>query len=270
MSAPAYQPVPNTDAVPNGVPPGYGEESPVEVNEASTSAAGDNIPDDFKFGTSVYDCDVSIRRLFIRKVYSLLAVQLLATFAIGFVLNYNDTTRAFAFQNIWIFWLTVVCSFVFLFLTQIFRRSYPKNVVFLTGFTCCMGYMSGLSATAYDTPLVINALVLTSAIFISLTLFAFQTKYDFTDWAGMAFFALSGMCVFGLFSLFLPYNSVVDYIYSIAGASLFSIYILIDTQMIMKTLHPEDEVIGAVQLYLDIVNLFLYILRILAHQNNDD
>ena len=42
----------------------------------------------------------------------------------------------------------------------------------------------------------------------------------------------------------------------VLGALIFSIYIIIDTQQIMKTLHLDDEIIGCISLYLDIINLF--------------
>lgn len=47
------------------------------------------------------------------------------------------------------------------------------------------------------------------------------------------------------------------------GAFLFSGFIIFDTQMIMKTLNAEEYIVGVINLYLDIINLFIEILKIL-------
>jgi len=54
---------------------------------------------------------------------------------------------------------------------------------------------------------------------------------------------------------------------AIGGAFLFSAFIIFDTQMIMTRVSPEDYIMATIQLYLDIINLFIEILRILNHAN---
>lgn len=49
---------------------------------------------------------------------------------------------------------------------------------------------------------------------------------------------------------------------------LFSFFIVFDTQLLMKTLSPEEYILATINIYLDIINLFLYILRILAASRN--
>ena len=53
------------------------------------------------------------------------------------------------------------------------------------------------------------------------------------------------------------------------GAALFSLYIVYDVYMISKRTSPDDYIPAAIELYLDIANLFLHILRILAAFQND-
>lgn len=69
--------------------------------------------------------------------------------------------------------------------------------------------------------------------------------------------------------MFLPYSSTGELIFGAVGALLFSAYILYDTQMIMRHHHVEEEIAAAISLYLDIINLFLAILRILNSQSNN-
>lgn len=77
------------------------------------------------------------------------------------------------------------------------------------------------------------------------------------------------MILFGFVAAFFPYNSTAELIYGLLGALLFSGYILVDTQLIMRHYHVEEEIAAAISLYLDIINLFLSILRILNSQQNN-
>lgn len=68
--------------------------------------------------------------------------------------------------------------------------------------------------------------------------------------------------------MFFPGGKTVNMVYSGIGALLFCGYIVVDTQLIMKSYHLDDEVLAAIKLYLDILNLFLFILRMM--RNSDD
>lgn len=74
--------------------------------------------------------------------------------------------------------------------------------------------------------------------------------------------------MFGFVLAFFPHSNTVQVVWSSVAALLFSAYILVDTQMIMKHYHVEEEIAAAISLYLDIINLFLAILRILNSQQN--
>lgn len=83
------------------------------------------------------------------------------------------------------------------------------------------------------------------------------------------FGALWIVILFGFMSAFFPHNSKVELGYGIVTALIFSGYILVDTQLIMRHYHVEEEIAAAISLYLDVINLFLSILRILnSSQNN--
>ena len=56
----------------------------------------------------------------------------------------------------------------------------------------------------------------------------------------------------------------LDVGYSVIGSLLFCGYIIYDTHMIMRKLGVDDFIIASIELYLDLINLFLHILRILA------
>ena len=72
--------------------------------------------------------------------------------------------------------------------------------------------------------------------------------------------------------LFQSYNSrIIEIVYGGIGATIFSVYLIIDTQMMMGGNHkysisPEEYVFAAVAIYLDILNIFLYLLRIFGQR----
>jgi len=158
---------------------------------------------------------------------------------------------------------------VFLCLTYWKRHSYPTNLLFLSGFTLLEAYTISVVVSLYDSSVVLNAVFLTAGIFLFLTAFACQTKYDFTSWMPYAFGALWGLVLMGFVYMFLPSTSTTELVYGGLCALVFSVYILIDTQLVLRKHHVEEEIAAAISLYLDIINLFLAILRILNSQSNN-
>jgi FtsH-binding integral membrane protein len=77
------------------------------------------------------------------------------------------------------------------------------------------------------------------------------------------------LIIFGFMSAFFPKTSAIELGYGVIAALIFSAYILVDTQLIIRHYHVEEEIAAAISLYLDILNLFLAILRILNSQNNN-
>lgn len=110
------------------------------------------------------------------------------------------------------------------------RHSYPTNLLFLSGFTLLEAYTISVVVSFYKTSIVLNAVLLTAGIFVFLTAFACQTKYDFTSWMPYLFGGLWGLILFGFMAAFFPYSSTGELIYGGLAALIFSGYILVDTR----------------------------------------
>jgi len=277
MAGPKYQDIPQRDSLDNAAP-SYSQAPPSyqaanDPQEALLRGVprgeDDNLPDDFKFGGVVAEATLDIRMAFVRKVYAILTVQLLATAAVSFVSMTSTTYKHWIQTNQWMMWVSLFGAFAFLGLTFWKRKSYPTNLLFLAGFTAMEAYSISVIVSFTDSKIVLEAVVFTFGIFVALSLFACQTKYDFTSWVPYLFGGLWVLILFGFMSAFFPYNSKVELGYGIVCALIFSGYILVDTQMIMRHYHVEEEIAAAISLYLDVINLFLAILRILNSQNNN-
>jgi len=166
-------------------------------------------------------------------------------------------------------WVSLLGAIGFMLLTFWKRKSYPTNLLFLGGFTALEAYSISVIVSFYDSRIVLEALILTLGIFVGLTLFACQTKYDFTSWMPYLFGSLWALILFGFMAAFFPYSNTMELIYGGLAALIFSAYILVDTQMVMRHHHVEEEIAAAMSLYLDIINLFLAILRILNSQQSN-
>ncbi|CAL3973050.1 unnamed protein product [Diplocarpon coronariae] len=255
-------------------PPSYAVQSPSSTDQAALlggnpRSSEDNIPDDFKFGGSVAEASVDIRMAFVRKVYAILSVQLIATAVLSSVSFFSDSYRSWIQSNQWMMWVSLFGAIGFMLLTFWKRKSYPTNLLFLSGFTAFEAYSVSVIVSFYQSRVVLQAVLLTAGIFMALTIFACQTKYDFTSWAPYLFGGLWALILFGFMAAFFPHSSTTELVYSGLGAVIFSGYILVDTQLIMRHYHVEEEIAAAISLYLDIINLFLNILRILNSQQNN-
>jgi FtsH-binding integral membrane protein len=111
---------------------------------------------------------------------------------------------------------------------------------------------------------------MTTVVCLALTAFSFQTKWDFTAHGGILFVAVVILFVFGIVSAFLGGRyPIIKIVYAALGALIFSIYLVYDTQMMMGGKHkysisPEEYIFAALNLYLDIVNIFIYILTLIG------
>jgi len=200
---------------------------------------------------------------------ALRTVQLLLTTILSAVSFFSNTYRNWIQSNSWLMWISLFGAIGFMLLTFWKRKSYPTNLIFLAGFTLLEAYSISVITSFYEARIVVEALVITLGIFVGLTIFACQTKYDFTSWMPYLFGGVWALILFGFMAAFFPYNSTAELIYGGIGALIFSGYILVDTQLIMRHYHVEEEIAAAISLYLDIINLFLSILRILNSQQNN-
>jgi len=217
----------------------------------------------------VAEATLDIRMSFIRKVYSILTVQLLLTAGLSSLSFFSDNYRNWIQSNSWMMWVSLFGAIGFMLLTYWKRKSYPTNMLFLAGFTGLEAYSISVITSFYESRIVLQALILTVGIFIGLTLFACQTKYDFTSWMPYLFGALWVLIIFGFMAAFFPGGKTIELVYGVVAALIFSGYILVDTQLVMRHYHVEEEIAASISLYLDILNLFLAILRILNSQNNN-
>ncbi|KAJ7264045.1 glutamate binding protein [Mycena haematopus] len=222
-----------------------------------------DLPEDFKYGTTVSDSSPQIRKAFIRKVYSILLSQTLATVLVAGFVSQSKPVFDWVMNHLWAFFVPLVGTLVNLGLLHWKRHSHPLNFVLLSTFTLMEAYTIGFAVAFYENGVILQALMITLAVFIGLTLFTLQSKYDFSGMLPFLFAALIVFCTTSVVHLLVAqFRRTLDIIYTVCGCLVFSACVVYDTYRINRRLSPDEFIAGAISLYLDFINLFLRILRL--------
>ena len=140
----------------------------------------------------------------------------------------------------------------------------------LTGFTFF------IVAQVYELGSIVQAFISTCALFVGLSIVGFTTKKDLTSFGRQAMGALLGLIIASLINLFFFHSSVVELIMSGISLVIFTVLTMYDTQK-LKNMYNYYEgqsalegiaILGALELYLDFINIFLDILRLFGSRKD--
>lgn len=144
------------------------------------------------------------------------------------------------------------------------------NIILLGAYTLCQGFLVGIVSSFYQVTEVVYAIAITCAIVFGLTIYATTTKEDFTMKGGMMLSAIMALSIGSLVSIFYR-GEFFHFILACGGAAVFSMYIIYDLQMIMGDrklqISPEEYIFAALNLYVDIIRIFMELLKILRYLN---
>ncbi|KAG1665671.1 hypothetical protein FOA52_005461 [Chlamydomonas sp. UWO 241] len=232
--------------------------------------------DDIEKGAMMNEfADAIVRRGFVRKVFGLLAVQLLVTVSIGAAIFSSPALKVFCLTSAIPVLGSLLLSFVpliYMSVSEKARQEYPTNLMLMGCFTIGEGTLVGIATANYNTDIVLLALGITSVVTAALTVYALTTKTDFTGIGPYMYICLLTLITAGFVGMFVR-TPLMNLGIGMAGAAIFGVYIVYDVQILMGGHHkfrlsPDEYVFAAINIYLDIINLFLYILRILNSRDN--
>ncbi|TNN08524.1 Protein lifeguard 4 isoform 1 [Schistosoma japonicum] len=165
-------------------------------------------------------------------------------------------------QNVWLPIVLIFSTFGILLALMWKRRESPTNFVLLYLFTLCESLLVGYAVITYSATVVLQAFILTTIVVMSLMMYTLNSKKDFSKWGVGLSVAFLILLLAGPINLFLG-SSLLELCMATGGACLFSLFIIYDTWRIMHHCSPEEYIMACIDLYLDILNLFMYILRLL-------
>lgn len=227
--------------------------------------------------TLLKNANAAVRLGFVRKVYGLLSMQLLLTVIVAAPFQFLDSVQL---QNqTWLIGLstiaTLVCICVMVCCKDV-TRTFPLNYVFLSIFTFFEAILVGFVSANFTWQSVMFCAGLTAGIFFGITVFAFKTETDFTGLGPYLFgtlltFTCWGfiLCFFAIIGIPLAWSVMF---FDLLGILIFVIYSIYDTQMIMGGQHKthqftiDDYVFAALNIYLDIIQLFIHLVKIFGKE----
>lgn len=214
-----------------------------------------------------------VQRQLVVRIYSLLSIQLMVTVGIASLFTLHHPSQLWIIENKNLYLVSFIASFACIFLFSCYQKRYPLNLILFFAFTLCESYgISTLSAMyAYHGQglLVLESAGITMGIFMMLTLYVFNSKKDFRFLEPFLFSTLIVIVFMSMITIFFGPLPFFNLVISSVGILLFVGYILYDTSVIIKTIEPDSALSGAMQLYLDVLNLFLFILECITSSRAD-
>lgn len=208
---------------------------------------------------------------FIRKVYGILAAQILLTTVVSaFTVLYLPLNQLLRGNSGLLIFLCFL-PFVLMWPLHVYQQRHPLNFVFLGLFTASLSLTVGVTCANTEGRIVLEALILTAAVVSALTGYTFWASKkgkDFSFLGPILFTSLIVLLLTSFMQIFFPLGSTTTAVFSAFGAIIFSGYIIYDTENLIKRFTYDEYIWASVHLYLDILNLFLTILQMLRQGDN--
>lgn len=214
----------------------------------------------------------------LKNVYLWMTAGLLLTTVVAYAIGSNQQllSRLYSTGAIYILIISQLVI-VFMLSMRIQKMSSMSAIAWFAVYSICTGAMLSAVIAVYAKAVIARAFLTTALMFAFMSVYAMTTKRDLSRMGNILVMAIIGMLVASLVNLFLR-SEAIYYAMSYVGVAVFCGLTAWDTQKIMR-LNDEygygiDEetfvklsIICALQLYLDFINIFLYLLRIFGRGN---
>jgi len=204
------------------------------------------------------------RLVFIKKVYSLLAISM-GSAAVGAYLGSGPLLLLVA-PNMMLFFILQIAL---IFFASFAARKPGLNMVALFSFTTVSGLTLGPLLYQVGPSIAAEAFALTAITFAGLSMYVVYSKKDFSFMSGFLMTGLIVLVVGGLLNMFFIQSGMMHFVMSGASVLLFSGFILYDTSNIMRYYGTDEYVSATLALYLDVLNLFIALLSILGIMSDE-
>ena len=248
-----------------------------EMNDGYNRAFGGRDIDDMirDVEGSARDRELAMSAAFpalMRKVYVWMALALVITGFTAYEISVNPNILAAIFSNSIIFWGLIIGEFALVIglTAAINRLSLTTATLMFILFSVINGATLSSIFIVYAMTSIAKVFFITAGTFAVTAFIGYTTKTDLSKMGKILMMALIGLILATIVNIFLK-SSGLDYILSYIGVAIFVGLTAYDTQKIKEMLMTQHDLsegaqklalLGALSLYLDFINLFLYLLRI--------
>ena len=228
---------------------------------------------------AVHTQDIS--RTFISKVFMWMAGALALTAITSFLVAANfETILPYFFSETGrspLFWIVIFAPFVLVLVMSSAVNRLSMNVLSLLFilYSVLMGVSLSFIFLVYDPRVIGITFAVTAGTFTMMSVVGYTTKTDLTKFGSLLLMALIGIIIAMLVNIFMK-SSAMDYVISIIGVLIFTGLTAYDVQKLKNYSAQVGEfdntagkmaLMGSLTLYLDFINLFLFLLRIFGRKN---
>ncbi len=208
------------------------------------------------------------------KVFGWMFIGLLVTFFTGYYVSLHPETMFNLFGS-YAFLIVIIIEFaIVIFLSARITKMKPATaIVSFIIYSAVSGLTFSTIFVTYDLGSIMYVFLLTAGIFAVFAFLGAVTKVDLSKLGVYLFIGLIAIIICGLINLFMN-NSTFDLIVSCIAIAIFVGYTAYDVQQILKmqqfNVIPEDNlaIYGALELYLDFINLFLRLLQLFGRSDD--
>lgn len=212
----------------------------------------------------------AMKRVYLKMTLALIVTALTALWA-----SSSYGYLSFLVSHSWMMWVLIIAEFglVIGISSGINKLSSAVATALFYVFAVVNGLMLCTIFLAYSPMAITKTFFITAGTFGAMSVYGYFTSNDLSKIGSFLFMALIGLIIASLVNIFL-HSSTLDWIVSIAGVLIFIGLTAWDTQQIktMAMNMPAESIgklatVGALSLYLDFINLFLYLLRIFGNRD---
>lgn len=217
---------------------------------------------------------------YIAKTYLWMFFGLAISFGISFFMYLNSATViSFIERNFGIYLVsaigTIVITFILGFLINKMSAAVAK-VLYIV-YSAMFGIILAPTLMYYEFGSLIFTLAVTSIIYLILAVIGLTIKKDMSKFGNILFVALIGLVIYSVISMFFLRTALNNMLIGAVGILVFMGFTIYDSNKIKKyyfafkgndAMLEKTTVVSALQLYLDYINLFLYLLRFLGNSRN--
>jgi FtsH-binding integral membrane protein len=208
------------------------------------------------------------RATLVRRTYTLVFASVLVTMAgVWFAMGQPRIMESVVRHP----FITMICTLAPLFIAMKMRDAFPANIGLVFLFTFVEGIAISPIIYLYsktNPALIGQAGILTGSTFGILTLFAWTSRRDFSAWGSFFMMGVWVLIATSLLNLFFQ-NQTASLWISGATVMVFGGLLVFDTWRIRNVYGPDDYVAAAVNIYLDLLNMFLAVLHLLGGRSRD-
>jgi len=212
--------------------------------------------------------------LLIRKVYVWMCLALLITAGTAYRVANSEELLRIIFSSKLSFFGIIIAQFaiVWFLSARIKTLSMTTATILFALYSVLMGVTMSCIFIAYTQSSIASTFFITAGTFAIMSIYGFTTKKDLTSIGNLLFMALVGLIIAMVVNFFLK-SSMMDLVISCIGVLIFVGLTAYDTQKIKALMNRENTeenqkmaIIGSLMLYLDFINLFLFLLRIFGRR----